>query len=185
MEDWFRQYAGFFVLAALIALLFLRVWARRWSRRHVARAAAASQQRLATGEQAPVVERALDSLGVAVHLGVDGERAEQLVSAAKPKRWWKQTGPREWSIRITDDAPQGTLAVLLDDGAGGSVLRLQHSMELWEKPTHHGDWEKFRRSVLKSAEASGVPAEEVQGPRLARVPFENPLSQHRFERVEP
>ena len=185
MEDWWRHNAGFFVVGAFIALLVLGAWARRYSRRMVARAADNAARGVTTTDT-PLVQRKIDSLGTQVHLGVDGERAEQVVGAARLPRWWKHPTPREWTIPVTRDDPavSGTLAVLVDDGAGGSILRLEHAAELGGMPTSDGDWARLRRSVLKAAEAAGVPAEEVPGLRLVRAEHENLLSSHRWERVD-
>ena len=184
MEDWWRQNAGIFVFGAFIALTVLGVWARRYSRRMVARAAD-NAARGVTLADTPLVQRKVATLATEVRLDVDGERAEHVVGAARLPRWWKHPEPRQWSIPLSAAHPDvaGTLAVLVDDGTGGSVLRLQHAGEMGGMPTSDGDWGRLRRAVLKAAAAAGVRAEEVEGPPLVRTPYENPLSSHRWERA--
>ncbi len=171
MADFWQQYQGYFVFAALIAAVILAALARRWTNNYISRAQAGAA-RGATFDKSghAFIEKAIESLATVVHFDTGPAQAAALLGSAKLPMFWKRAGEYEWLIETAKGDPTPATIAVIERDDEGSRLALIRAQDMTGLTVSEPDWRKLRAVALKVAAAAGVSAFEEQGPTLVRVP---------------
>jgi hypothetical protein len=167
-----QQIQPYVVVGALVALVIIGIIARRWTR-NFARRAQEGAARGATFDKAGhgFIDKGIASLGAVVVFPVPLDQVTPLLSGMKLPMFWKADGDQRWIVTGTDGTGEPGAIAVLEATETGSRLALIRGQDMTGMPMSDKDWAKLRAAAIKTAGASGVSAQEEQGPPLVRTPL--------------